>query len=109
MSDVDCRAPGPLNPKRWLRCPHLKAHTSMPKVAPMVKMFITTAMSGSTTERVMAKSITSAISTISPRTTGRWDLRLFCSDKKEAVCPTTVSCPGPVQRLKLVDGPLGCR
>ena len=77
MSEVDCSAPGPLNPSRCLRWPHWKTHTSMPKVAPMVRMFITTAISGSTTERVMAKSITSAIRMISPRTTGRCDLRLF--------------------------------
>ena len=43
------------------------------------------AMRGSTTERVMAKSITKAIITIRPSTTGRCDLRLSWRLRKEAV------------------------
>ena len=95
MSEVDCSAPGALNPSSCLRWPHWKAHTSRPKAAPMVKMFITTAITGSSTERVMANSMTSAISTISPSTVGRCDLRLFSRLRKEEVCPMTASLPGP--------------
>jgi hypothetical protein len=70
MRDGDCRAPASLNPRRWLRWPHWKAH-STPKVAPMVRTFIITANSGSTTERVMEKHVTRAIKAISPRTRGQ--------------------------------------
>jgi hypothetical protein len=61
----------------------------------MVKKFITTAMSGSVTERVMANSIARAIRTTSPRTRGRWDFGLCWRLRKEAVCPMTVTGPGP--------------
>ncbi len=43
----------------------------------------------------MANSITKAMRTIKPSTIGRCDPRLFCKVRKEAVWPTTVTCPGP--------------
>ncbi len=108
MSDVDCRAPELLKPSSWLRCPHSNAHTNMPKVAPIVKTFIATAISGRTTEPRHGEEHHQCDQDDHPEDYWQAGLEAFLQRQEGRRLSGNGQLSWAVQRLKIVDGSLGC-
>ena len=75
----------------------------------MVKKFITTAISGSATERVMAKSITSAIRTISAEDHWQVGLQAVLKAEERGGLTDDRHLSGAGKGLDGLDSPLGSR
>src|SRR3954447_1087623 len=71
------------------RCPSWNTHTSAPKLAPSDSTFISSALTGTTTEPVMRNSSTKVASATNPRTKGSRDSSAALSSTVSAARPVT--------------------
>ena len=101
------RAPTESKPRTRTRWPSWKIQARAPKLAPRLRMFMTTALIGTITEPVMRNSSTRVAVTTRSAAYGRRSLsRAFTSMSSAAIPPTSVSKVG--WRVAQLSDELGC-